>query len=516
MKKIAKTFAFILAITLLLGIFNAPVLAEEMPEAKLDRLKVGLAALSTQLDPDRGIGIASIKVFYNIYDRLLFTDKDGEIVGQLAESWNWVDDKTLEVKIRDGVTFHNGEECTSDDVKFSFDRILSGFGDGTIAVLYETLESVDIVDELTVRFNLNRPDEAFEQRLGSIWGASIVPQDYLEEVGDEAFQSAPIGTGPYKLVEYSPEKLVLERYEGFWGEFPEIHRIELIHYPETSARLTALITGELDIINDVKSEAIEMIESTDGLNVVGTPVENIHIYTFNTRDENSIMSNQDFRRAITIAIDRQKLVDTLWGENASVPNGHQFKSYGDLYIEDYEGIQYDPDLARELVEKSGYDGEEVIELHNHDGYYTNGKEATEAIVDMLGEVGIKAVANFEGKLSFDQDVRAWSSASRFNNPLGALWLLFGPGSAPASEEKGSWTPPQEFIDAGNTLIESKDLEERREAAKTLLEIFDTVCPGTYLYQAEDYYGIRDGLEWDTTYCENQITPFRAEDIKVVD
>lgn len=105
--------------------------SEQTDSAKeLDVLKVGLAALPTQLDPDRSIGIASIKLFYNIFDTLLFTDKEGNICGQLAESWEWVDDKTLNVKLRKDVTFQNGEPCTSEDVKFTFDRILSGYGDG--------------------------------------------------------------------------------------------------------------------------------------------------------------------------------------------------------------------------------------------------------------------------------------------------------------------------------------------------------------------------------------------------
>ena len=490
--------------------------SQDGQSTELDVLRVGLAALPTDLDPDKSIGIASIKLFYNMFDTLLFTDKEGEICGQLAESWEWQDDTTLNVTLREGVTFQNGEPCTSEDVKFTFDRILSGYGDGTIAVLYETLDSVEIVDDLTVSFKLKEPDAAFEQRLGSIWGASIVPKDYVEEVGDEAFQTAPIGTGPYMMTEYSPEKYVLERYDGFWGEAPAVKRIEFIAYPEASARMTALITGELDIINDVPGDAVETIQNTEGLNVVGTPIKNIHIYTFNTKDENSIMSNQQFRQAITMAIDRQQLVDTLWTDYAKVPNGHQFESYGDLYIEDYEGVQYDPETARQLVEESGYDGEEVISIEMADGYYTNGNQAGEAIVSMLADVGIKAEVVFTDVFSFQADIRAWSSASRFDNPLGALWLLFGPGSGPANEETGSWTPTEEFVQAGQTLIESQDLEEQREAARTLLEVFDTYCPGTYLYQAEDLYGIRDGLEWDMTYCENQIMPFRAGDLTVTE
>lgn len=209
-----KLLSLLLAMVLVLGCVNFAAADEERV------LKVGVASIAAQFDPGHSIGIQTIKVFYNIYDTLLTTDKEGQIVGQLAKSWNWIDDKTLDVTIHEGVTFHNGEACTSEDVFFTFDRILSGFGDGTIAVLYETLESVEIIDELTVRFHLNRADAAFENRLGSIWGANIVPKDYLQEIGDEAFQKAPIGTGPFSL-EYSPEKLTLHRYEGFYGEAPQ-------------------------------------------------------------------------------------------------------------------------------------------------------------------------------------------------------------------------------------------------------------------------------------------------------
>ena len=526
MKKRFKLLAGLLALTLALsgcgqpdpgaasGQTSVSAGSQSASAGELDVLRVGLAALPTQLDPDRSIGIASIKLFYNIFDTLLFTDKEGSICGQLADSWEWLNDTTLNVTIREGVTFQNGEPCTADDVKFTFDRILSGYGDGTIAVLYETLDTVEKVDELTVQFKLKKADAAFEQRLGSIWGASIVPQDYVTEIGDEAFQTAPIGTGPYQLVQYSPEKYVLERYNGFWGEAPAARQIEFIAYPEASARMTALVTGEVDIINDVPADARDTIAATQGLSVVGSSIKNIHIYTFNTRDESSIMSNQAFRQAVTMAIDRQTLVDTLWTDYAKVPNGHQFESYGELYIEDYPGVQYDPEKARELVKESGYDGQEVITIEMNDGYYTNGNQAGEAIVGMLAEVGIKAQVAYTDTFSLSADIRAWSSASRFDNPLGALWLLFGPGSSPANAEKGSWTPTEEFVAAGNTLIDSTDLEEQRAAARTLLEVFDTYCPGTYLYQAEDLYGIRDGLDWDMTYCENQIMPFRAGDLKV--
>ena len=477
----------------------------------LDTLRIGIASMPQSFDPGYSIGIQTIKVFYNIFDTLLTTDADGNIVGQLAESYDWQDDKTLRLTLRKGVTFQNGEDCTADDVKFTFDRILSGYGDGTVAMLYETLDSVSIVDDYTVDFKTKVVDAALLDRLSSAWGAYIVPKDYLEQVGDEAFVSAPIGTGPYTMSSYSPEKIVLARYDGFWGQAPNVDTIEINIYPEASARTTALMTGEVDIINDVTADIIDTIKAQDGLNVVGTPINNIHIYVFNTAT--GPMKSEKFRQALTIGINRQLLVDTLWGEYAKVPQGHQFEDYGDMFVEDYPGIQYDVERAKQLVKESGYDGT-VIELEMRQGYYMNGDQAGEAIVDMWKDIGVNAKVVYKDNMPWEETkyIRAWSSASRYNDPLGALWLLFGPGSSPSNY---TWLDmPQDFKDTGKKLIETSDPALRKQYAKDLLEMFDTYCPGTYLYQAEDYYGIRDGLDWDLRWARAQIMPFRAEDLTI--
>ena len=507
-----KLFVSIISLLFIIMMLTACVGQTPAEASAMDTLRVGLAAFPGNLNPQAGLGIVNIKIFYNIFDTLLTMDKNGNIAGLLAERWKWLDDRTLEVTLREGVTFHNGAPCTSLDVAFTFENILNGSADGTLAVLYDTLESVEIKDELTVVFHLKVADVAFEQRLGSIWGASIVPKDYYESVGNEGFQTAPIGTGPFMLTSYSPERYILKAYDGFWGDVPNVGTVEFILYPEASTRVIALITGEVDIINDIPKDLIPVIEREQNLRVVGTDVKNIHIYVFNTLDKDSIMSNEKFRQALTIGMNRQLLVDTLFYDYALVPNGHQFVSYGDAYVPGYPGILFDMEIARRLVEESGYDGVEEIVLENPSGYYVNGNQAAEAIVDMWRTIGVNARVEFVDSFRWDfPHIRPWSSASRFDSPLGAIWLLFGPGSAPAAN---TWTPTQEFLDAGHTLMTSRDTRERNEAARILMEVFDTYCPGTYLYQVEDVYGIRGDLEWDLHYARNQVTPFRADDFSL--
>jgi peptide/nickel transport system substrate-binding protein len=184
-----------------------------------------------------------------------------------------------------------------------------------------------------------------------------------------------------------------------------------------------------------------------------------------------------------------------------------------MYIKDYQPLKYDLDYARQLVKESGYDGTE-IELEIKPGYYLNGDQAAEAVVAMWKEIGVNAKVVFNEKMTWDfKHVRPWSSASRYDDPLGALWLLFGPGSQPS---KNSWLDmPDDWKETGKLLTTTTDPKQRQELARKLLEMFDKYAPGTYLYIAEELYGIRDGFDWDMYYARNQIMPFRAGDFKAV-
>ena len=211
-----------------------------------------------------------------------------------------------------------------------------------------------------------------------------------------------------------------------------------------------------------------------------------------------------------MAIDRQLLVDTLWGEGAYVPNGWQIEEFGDYYIEDYEPVKYDPERAKELVAESGYDGS-VIDLQLVPNYYMNDVQAAEVCVDLWKQIGVNVQVVYTEKLEKNfPGLRTWSCAVRYNDPLGAIWLQF-----PDSDlEKINWpNPPQEiYTEAGDILKTSKDKEERKQAARRFMEIMDDEVPTSYLYLPEEIWGIRTdrNFEWDPYWTTFQIISLRAE------
>lgn len=508
MLQVRKALSILLVLMMAVGCVGMA----QAESAQAEKLRVGVGSILPTMDPCYAVGIAQMAVYYNVFDLLLEYDPtaaDG-VRGVLAESWKQVDDVTWDITLRQGVTFQNGEACTAEDVVFTFDRILDpGYGDGTIRTLFSTIQSVTALDEYTVRFVTTTPDAVFLQRLSSVWGAYIVPKDYITEIGNEAFQLKPIGTGPYMVNEFTPEKIVITAYDGFWGEKPNAKTIEYVLYSETAARTTALITGEVDMIAQVTTDMIPTLEADPNLDVLGGEVLNIHTVVFYSNT--APMNDVNFRLALAWSVDRELLAQALWDGRTVVPNGHQFKEYGQGYIEDYQGIGYDVEKAKEYLAKSSYDGE-TIKYTLRNGYYTNGNAAAEAIVAMWNAIGIKAEVDIRDSFKWDEvtDMRTWSTASRMNDILGGVWMLWAPGSNPA---KYAWLDgmPQEWLDVGDKLQKETDPSVRRELIREMLTIWDQDAMGLCLYNNAEFFGVRKGIEW--TPSADQRMNFRADNLK---
>jgi len=484
------------------------------PEKKeIDVLKIGMTSLPSVLDPNLSNANTVLRFVDNIYDTILGYDEDGNIICVLAESYKWVDDYTLEVKLKDGITFQNGYPLTAEDVKFTFDRIKTGVNGITPvqAGLFVNLESVEVVDKLTVRFKNAIVDTILLDRLANKYSTCVIPKKYVEEVGEEAFAAKPIGTGPFAIVSMAPEKIVLERYDGFWGEKPYVKRLEFLLFNEAASRYSALASGEIDIMQDVTTDLRTTIASTKGVHLVGVAVELFHFLVFKTTGEGPI-GNPKFRQALACAIDRQSLVDALWGEYAYVPKGMQWDSFGDMLITDYEGmITYDVERAKRLLAESGYNGEQ-IELSIDPNYYTNSKDACEAIISMWAKIGVNAqlIPVSGWSLVNIKDCSMWSGASRFNNVAGHLGTNWTDKLTTVTQVL--WVDqPQDYLDLiTNVLPAQRDLQEQRATSKKILEIFDSYLPALPLYSIDECYGVRDGLHWNPYHGKQMSIPFRAE------
>ncbi len=207
--------------------------------------------------------ITPFGMLYAIHDALVRPLPGQKMAPSLAESWKESPDGlTYEFKLRRGLKFHNGDPVTAEDAKFSYERY-KGAG---AKELQARIQSVEVVDPLTIRFRLKEPWPDFMTFYGTTATAAglVVPKKYVTQVGDEGFRKHPIGAGPYKFVSHQPGvEVVLEAYPGYWRHVPYVKRLVMKSVPETTSRVAMLKNGEADIAYALDGE--------DALNVKRDP-----------------------------------------------------------------------------------------------------------------------------------------------------------------------------------------------------------------------------------------------------
>jgi peptide/nickel transport system substrate-binding protein len=289
------------------------------------------------------------RVFFpNLWEGLILRDwmgNQGPVAG-LATDWKRIDDKTLELKLRQGVKFHNGDELTAEDVVFSFSsqRVFGStqpaggktiFEDenkptsvkelpatipGVGRRLWPALAGVEAVDKYTVRFHNVTPDVTLEGRLYA-FGSQIANRRAWDEAATYVdWARKPVTTGAYMVSEFKPDvSLTLVAFDEYWGGRPPLEQIRFVEVPEVASRVNGLLSGEYDFACDLPPDQIATVQNAAGFEVQGATINNHRISVFNT--QNPILQNPLVRRAMTHSIDRQAIVDALWAGQTKIPAG---------------------------------------------------------------------------------------------------------------------------------------------------------------------------------------------------
>jgi peptide/nickel transport system substrate-binding protein len=339
----------------------------------------------TYFDPAETTGITSFLFLYALHDALVKSMPDNPLAPSLAETWSESENGlTFDFTLRQGVTFHNGDPLTAEDVKFSFERYR-----GSSATLYkEKVKEVQIVDPHRVRLHLKEPWPDFMAFYGtpSTSAGWIVPKKYLEQVGDDGFKKHPIGAGPYKFVSQKPGiELVLEAYEGYWRKVPHVQKLIMRSIPDDSTRLAMLKTGEADIAYAMMGSMAEETNRDPKLKLAYSYGQGVFFIFFNEQwDPKSPWHDLRVRQALNYAIDRQALSEqqTLGVSPPTaniVPRAFEFA----LPLEAYP---YNPEKAKQLLKEAGYpNGLDAGDITAGPPYYA----LAEGVATYLQAVGIR-------------------------------------------------------------------------------------------------------------------------------
>jgi peptide/nickel transport system substrate-binding protein len=374
-----------LALMLACNVYLGPGEAATRPEGQLT-WALHFTIAPTYFDPAETPGIITPCLFiYALHDALVKPMPDQAQAPSLAESWSESEDGlTYEFKLRQGVTFHNGDPLTAEDVKFSFERYK-----GASARLYqEKVKEVEIVNPHQVRFHLKEPWPDFMTFYGtpSTGAGWIVPKKYIEQVGDDGFKNHPIGAGPYKFVSHKQGiELVLEAYEGYWRHMPHVQKLVMRSIPDDATRLAMLKTGEADIAYAMMGAMAEEVKRDPQLKLVYSYGPAVFFIDFTEQwDPKSPWHDLRVRQVLNYAIDRQAINEqqTL---GASYPTANIVPRAFEFYLP-LEAYPYDPEKAKQLLQEAGYPkGFDAGEIAIGPPYYS----IAEAVATYLQAVGIR-------------------------------------------------------------------------------------------------------------------------------
>jgi peptide/nickel transport system substrate-binding protein len=377
-----------------------------LPLAAPPAKAAGTLTIAQAQDPNNWDPIATFLIAWgstagNFFEGLLSRDENLKLQPGLATSWEVQDQgKRLHFILREGVTFHNGEPFNAEAVKFTFDRLLGPDGKkGPQQSNYTAIAAVEIKGPYAVDLVLNKPDPVMLTKLAG-YGAMIVPPKYITEKGAD-FATAPVGTGPFKVVSYQPKvSLTLEPNTAYWGEKPRLDRVIYRFITEPDTQLAELQAGRIDIASNLSVAATGIVEKTPSLRLESITGPTVNVLRLNTAKGPT--TDVRVRKAMIMAIDRDAIVkQILQGQAKTVVSFQSSLSFG--FDPAQKPVPFDPAGARKLLADAKIpQGTPItVDFRSND---TTFREVAQAVAGYLSAVGLKATVRPNEMNVFTNDI----------------------------------------------------------------------------------------------------------------
>ncbi|HWR43545.1 ABC transporter substrate-binding protein [Sporomusa sp.] len=392
-----KTVALLMAVVFVASIVLAGCGSGDKKPASTGAANVLVFAQGSDprgLDPAYVDDGESAKIMTQIFEGLVrYKPGNTELQPLLATEWTTSQDgKEVTFKLRQGVKFHDGTPFNAQAVKFSIERQLPPNVKEDMpyaSFTFDGVKKVEVIDDYTVKIVLEKPSAPFLANMAMALAAPIVSPEAVKKHGDKFIEN-PVGTGPYKFVKWDKgQQIELTAFDGYWGTKPKMPKVVYKFTKENSVRASDLMTGATDIMDGVDTNDIKTLESK-GMTVIKSPGMNINYMGFFTYKKP--FDNLDLRKAISMAINRQQLVEFLYQGQAKLPNS-PLPDFIPGYSKDVKPYEYNVEEAKKMLAKAGYpNGFEFtcITYSNPRPYNpVNGEKLAAAVQADLAKIGVK-------------------------------------------------------------------------------------------------------------------------------
>ncbi|MCX7560656.1 ABC transporter substrate-binding protein [Sulfitobacter sp. F26204] len=488
------------------GAVGVAILAATTAFAQDKSATIGLTSDPSHLYPLAGEELSSNIMYYHLYDPLVKRGGDLSFGPGLAESWENVDDVTWRFKLRPGVTFHNGNAFTAADVVYTVNKARESIRPDLVANIAE----ISAVDDLTVEIKTPKPYAVLPNDLAELL---ILDEEYTTATGDEQMDLKPMGTGPYMLDEWiKEEKLTLSSFDDYWAGPAKIKNVTFRPITNPATRTAALLTGEVDVIQDLAVRDVDRVKRDDTFNVITRPSLLNVVLAMDMREDSPTiegknpMTDQRVRQAIAQAVDVDAINKIVMNGLATpsdqyVPSSHigyvDGMSFRDMYPLDLE-------KAKSLMADAGYPEGFTMTLDATNNRYVNDAQIAQALASMLAKIGVTLELNIMPKSNFWGYIRVPTENSSFimsgwdvpagdaGSMYGALFYTRDVKDGYGQVNRGSYSNPE--MDA---LVDKADatpsIEKRDEYLQEATKILMVDIPMIPVHYEQDIYAARKGV-----------------------
>jgi peptide/nickel transport system substrate-binding protein len=487
-----------------------------------DTLVIGQSVDISSLEPSLVASRAEANIFGHLFGTLFEIDETGSLVPYLATGYTMSEDgKEWTFTLNEGLTCHDGEPLTAEDVAYTFQRAVdpdNGFTGNTVGFVIPAVGYIDARADSEVEVTIVTDRHQSEPlRLGLLSEVYIHCKDYYESHSLEEVAQAPVGSGPYQFVEWVPDDYVLiEKAPNFTLRDAGFQNIYWRVIPEASTRVAELIAGNVDIIANVPPDQIDAVNNSGTATVQAVQGTRRMYVGFNQRDVYEgegaeAIRNTDVRVALQYAVDVPTICQTLLGVECTrassmvnAPNNNP----------DLEPYPYDPEMAEQLLDEAGYprgdDGVRFeITLQGPRGRYLNDANVVQAIGQYLTDVGVQTnveILDWSSEYSVltrTHDVGPLFFLGTGGGTWSALYDMADISEPDAGTNYTEWNNPRWF-ELWNSLADITDPAEEAAVINEMQEVFYNDPPWLFLYFQPDFYGVSNRIDWHARRDEQVI------------